>query len=176
MLVFSTMISRQIQPLERGFLILIMSSYKFLGEIEISSYSHDKSPFSWSNPHEFLPFFQTDWLLFPPSGDVAFFDHLQKRDGGIFIGHIAEHLLRTWWRLMVSWWRLAGCLQKKYETWISQWKKTWAENHHRYGISMDRHDIRIIKAGWQWKKKHVWSSPMAIFPAQLVELWRYTLW
>ena len=95
MLVFSTMISRQIQPLERGFLILIMSSYKFLGEFEISSYSHDKSPFSWSNPHEFLPFFQTDWLLFPPSGDVAFFDHLQKRDGGIFIGHIAEHLLRT---------------------------------------------------------------------------------
>ena len=96
MLVFSNMISRQIQPLERGFLILIMSSYKFLGEIEISSYSHDKSPFSWSNPHEFLPYFQTDWLLFPPSGDVAFFDHLQKRDGGIFIGHIAEHLLRTW--------------------------------------------------------------------------------
>lgn len=91
MFVFSTMISRQIQPWEKCFLILIMSSYKFLGEIEISSYAHDKSPFSWSNPQGFYHL-KTDWLLFPPSGDVAFFDHLQKRDGGIFIGHIAEHL------------------------------------------------------------------------------------
>ena len=133
MLVFSTTVSRQIQPLERGFLILIMSSYKFL-KVKLKSHH-----IPMTNHHSLgqipMSFYhlKTAWLLFPPSGDVAFFDHLQKRDGGIFIGHIAEHLLRT-------------SLHSHLVLWSHDdvWPVVYKRNMRRELVNGKKHEQRII--------------------------------